>query len=44
MKNEREVKRELKNLDMLSWTTEEYEFMLRRDEDLLSIKEFAAVT
>ena len=43
MKNERDIKRELKNIDIMNWTNEEYEFMCRRDEDLITIKEFASV-
>ncbi len=43
MKNEREIKKELRNIDVSGWTNEEYEFMARRDEDLLSIKDFATV-
>ena len=43
MKSESEIKKELKHIDVLTWTNEEYEFMSRRDEELLSIKEFAAV-
>ncbi len=43
MKNEHEVKKEIKNIDVLNWSNEEYEFMLRRDEDLLTIREFASV-
>jgi hypothetical protein len=44
MKSEREIKKELKNIDTLNWNNEEYEFMCRRDEDLLSIAEYAAVS
>lgn len=43
MRHEAELKRELKNIDTLNWSKEEHEFMSRRDEDLLSVKEFAAV-
>jgi hypothetical protein len=43
MKSEREIKRELRNIDVAGWTNEEYEFMARRDEDMLSIKDFATV-
>ncbi len=43
MKNERDLKKEIKNIDVMNWSNEEYEFMCRRDEDLLTIKEFAAV-
>jgi progesterone-induced-blocking factor 1 len=43
MKNERDIKKELRNIDNFNWTNEEYEFMLRRDEDLLSIREFATL-
>ena len=43
MKNEHEIKKEIRSIDILSWTNEEYEFMSRRDEDLLTIREFAAV-
>ena len=43
MKNEKDIKREIRNIDTLTWTHEEYEFMARRDEDMLTIKEFTAV-
>jgi progesterone-induced-blocking factor 1 len=44
LKSEQEVKKELRTIDVISWTNEDYDLMLRRDEDLLTIKEFAAVT
>jgi hypothetical protein len=43
MKNEHEIKKELRSIDPLGWTNEEYEFMSRRDEDLLTIREFTTV-
>jgi hypothetical protein len=43
LKHENEIKKEIKYIDALNWTNEEYEFMSRRDEDLLTIREFAAV-
>ena len=43
LKHESEIKKEIRNIDALNWADEEYEFMARRDEDLLTIKEFAAV-
>lgn len=43
MKNEHDIKKELRNIDNFNWTNEEYEFMMRRDEDLLSIREFATL-
>lgn len=43
MRNESELKKELRSIDILNWTKEEYEFMARRDEELLTIKEFVAV-
>lgn len=43
LKNEQEIKKELRNIDTLLWSNEEYEFMSRRDEDLLTIKEYATV-
>ena len=44
MKNEQQIKKEIKSVDMLGWTNEDFEFMARRDEDVLTIKEFAAVS
>ena len=43
MKNEHDIKKELRNIDNFTWTNEEFEFMSRRDEDLLSIREFATL-
>lgn len=43
MKHESEIKKDIRHIDTVNWTDEEYEFMTRRDEDLLTIKEFAAV-
>ena len=43
VKHENDMKRELRNIDPLAWSTEEYEFMARRDEDLLTLNEFATV-
>lgn len=43
MKHENEIKKEIKYIDCLNWTNEEYEFMSRREEEFLTIKEFAAV-
>lgn len=43
MKHENEIKKEIRSIDALNWSSEECEFMMRRDEDLLTIKEFAAV-
>jgi hypothetical protein len=43
MKSEYEIKKEIRSIDTLNWTNEQYEFMARRDEDLLTIKEFTAV-
>jgi progesterone-induced-blocking factor 1 len=43
MKNERELKKELRNIDTVIWTNDEYEFMCRRDEDLMTIKEYATL-
>jgi hypothetical protein len=43
MKSEHEIKKEIRSIDTLNWTHEQYEFMARRDEDLLTIKEFTAV-
>ena len=44
MRSEHEMKKEIRSIDTLNWTNEQYEFMSRRDEDLLTIKEFTAVT
>lgn len=44
MKNEKDIKREINSIDALGWTKEEHEFMSRRDPDVLTIKEFAAVS
>ena len=43
MKSEYEIKKEIRSIDTLNWSNEQYEFMARRDEDLLTIKEFTAV-
>lgn len=43
MKNESEIKKEIRHIDAMNWTNDEYEFMSRRDEDLMTIQEFAAV-
>ena len=43
MKNEHEIKKEIRTIDTVGWSDEEYEFMCRRDEDLLSIREFTAL-
>jgi hypothetical protein len=43
MKNEHEIKKEIRSIDTVHWTNQEYEFLSRRDEDLLTIKEFVAV-
>lgn len=43
MRSEHEMKKEIRSIDTLNWTNEQYEFMSRRDEDLLTIKEFTAV-
>ncbi|CAF0717911.1 unnamed protein product [Brachionus calyciflorus] len=43
MKNEKDIKREINSIDALGWTKEEHDFMSRRDPDVLTIKEFAAL-
>jgi hypothetical protein len=43
MKNEMEIKKEIRNIDVLHWSDEEFEYMMRKDEDLLSIREFTTV-
>ncbi len=43
MKNEHEIKKEIRTIDTVGWSDEEYEFMARRDEDLLSIREFTSL-
>ena len=43
MKSEHEIKKEIRTIDTISWSNEEYEFMARRDEDLLTIREFTAL-
>jgi hypothetical protein len=43
MKNEHEIKKEIRTIDTISWSNEEFDFMSRRDEDLLTIREFAAL-
>lgn len=43
MKNEKDIKREINSIDALGWTTEEHDFMSRRDPEVLTIKEYAAV-
>lgn len=43
MKNEHEIKKEIRTIDTIIWSNEEYEFMSRRDEDLLTIREFTAL-
>ena len=43
MKNEMEIKKEIRNIDVLHLSDEEFEYMMRKDEDLLSIREFATV-
>lgn len=43
MKNEKDIKREINSIDALGWTPEEHDFMSRRDPDVLTIKEYAAV-
>lgn len=44
MKHENEIKKEIRHIDALNWSNDEYEFMSRRDEDLMTIQEFAAVS
>ena len=43
MKSEREIKRELRSIDVdaASWSGDELDHLARRDEELLTVKEFA---
>jgi len=43
MKSEKEIKKEIRTIDTVGWSDEEYEFMARRDEDLLNIREFTSL-
>jgi hypothetical protein len=43
-KNENEMKRELKSIDLFNLSVDEYDTLMRRDESALSLKEFVIVS